>query len=354
MRRLLLTLILVAVCSIGFIYAYSQNFFMEEKVEPQPLVAVNSDDVVSFSVKNNKHVSEYDEVPHMELARTDDGKWQMTIPESYPLNSYSSDSWVKAFSAVLGLEKIEGEDHSLSEFGLETPRYEMEVRLNDGTSKTLLVGDQTPVYGFSYVKTGDSDDIYKADDEELKSLQKKPFDFLDKSPFQFEYNKLNSMYVEWEEEAWQITKDDPTLMGYQSTWKLGTLELSADDGSSFIDRMINISTNKMIKHYDEIDFNDPELRIMLEEDRGDADPETSIYFGKINKDNEDEVWVAKLGGKYAYAISLSQAENMYNKAYEIVEKIVTAEYEKEQAAKEQQGEEAEGGSESETSPNSGP
>lgn len=334
MRRLLLTLILVVISIGGFWYAYSQNFFMEEKVEPQPLVAVGKDDVISFTVKNNKAVAEYDEVPVMELQRTD-GIWTMIQPESYSLNSYSSDSWVKAFSAVLGIEKIESEGHSLSEFGLEQPRFEFEVHLNDGTSRTLLVGDQTPVYGFSYVKTGDSDDIYRASDEELKSLQKKPFDFLDKSPFQFEYNKLNSMYVEWMGEGWQITKDDPTLMGYQSTWKLGTLELSADEGSSFIDRMINISTNRMIKPYSEIDFNEPELRVMLEEDRGEAEPEVSIYFGKISEENKEEVWVAKLGGKWAYAISLSQAENMHDKAYQIVEKIVMAEYEKEEAAKAQ-------------------
>lgn len=331
MKRLSLTLLLVVIMIGGFWYAYSQNFFMEAKIEPEPMVAIGKDDVVSFQIINNKHVPEYDEVPLLEMKK-EEGQWAMAQPEPYPLNSYSSDSWVNALIAVLGVEKIEHEGHSLSEFGLETPRYEFVVQLADGTSRSLLVGDQTPVYGFSYVKTADSDEIYRANDEELKSLQKKPFDFLDKSPFQFEYNKLNSMYVEWLDEGWQITKDNPELMGYQSTWKLGTLELSADEGSSFIDRMINISTNKMIKPYSEIDFDEPEMRVMLVEDRGEAEPETSIYFGKISKDNEDEVWIAKLGGRWAYAVSLSQAENMFNKAYEIVEKLVMREYEQEEAA----------------------
>lgn len=332
MKRLLITLILVLVCGGGFWYAYTQNFFMEDKIEPQPLVVINKDDVTSFVVKNNKVVEEYDEVPVMSLDKVE-SKWVMTLPDSYALNSYSPDSWVNAFTAVLGMEQIETGDMTLAEFGLENPRFEFEVTLEDGTIHRILVGDQTPVFGFSYVKTGDADEVYRANDEELKALQKKPFDFLDKSAFQFEYNKLNSMYVEWLGEGWQITKDNPELMGYQSTWKLGTLELSADDGSSFIDRMINISTNKMIKPYADIDFDEPELRVMLVEDRGESEPETSIYFGKVNPDNEEEVWVAKLGAKWAFAISTSQAESMFEKAYQIVEKLVIAEYEQEEAAK---------------------
>lgn len=314
MKKLLPTLILVVVCIAGFWYASSKDFFREKKDEPVPLITVKKEDVQSFTIKNNEADSGDGALVVLE---NKDGQWTMTKPASYPLNSYSTDSWLGAISQTTGEKKVEDNAADLSKYGLDKPKQEFQVTLKDGTQKSLLVGEETPIPGFYFVKTGDSNAVYQESQDQINSLKKGPLDFLEKSPFQFEYNKLKSLNVEWKGNQWTLTKSDPSKMGYESNWRLGSLDLKPEDGSSFLDKLINISTDRMVKPASEVKMDGAELRVSIVEDK-DGKDSPSTYLGKIDG---NDVWIAKQGGDWAYAISLSSVEELYNKADDTKKKV---------------------------------
>jgi hypothetical protein len=316
MKRLVPTLILVVICIAGFWYASAHDFFREPKEEPVPLVAVSKDDVQSFTIKNNDENSGDAALITLEKK---DGAWTMTQPASYPLNSYGADSWVNAIIAVKGDKKLEDDPSNLAEYGLDKPKLEYTVTLKDGSVKKLFVGNTTPIPEYMFVKTSDSPAVYQASLELLNPLKKEPFDFLEKSPFQFEYNKLKVLTVEWGGKQWTLTKKDPSKMGYESEWKLGDLDLSASDGSSFLDRMINISTSSMVRKASEVNTEGAELKVSIIEEKDGKDI-PSTYLGKIDA-NQNDIWIVKQGGDWAYVIPVATAQNLYDKADEIRSKV---------------------------------
>src|SRR5690349_431524 len=86
------------------------------------------------------------------VQRLDANKWQITAPKPLPADQDSVNSLISTLSNVTSDRLIEDKASDLAPYGLASPQLEVIVTKKDGKTEDLLVGDDTPTGGGSFVK----------------------------------------------------------------------------------------------------------------------------------------------------------------------------------------------------------
>lgn len=301
MKKFLPTLILVAVLIGGYAYAKSENFFKEAIKTDQELFSLKGADVKELKLGTGETA--------IQLKRTGSG-WEMTAPEAYPVEQNAADAVAESFGTLAVKGVVDEAPANLGEFGLDHPVQQVEAVLADGSKKTLLIGNPLPVSGTTYMKTGDANTVYEVNDTTLSNIRKTAEDFLDKSVIKVEYDKVSAITLEWKGEKWTLTKSDPVKKAYESGWKLGDKELKPEEGSGVLDQLIFLSTDRLPKKREEVNWAASELKVTITRTEGDP----IVYEGKI--DNQ-LVRVAKTGGAFAFAVGTADMDAIAAKLKEL-------------------------------------
>jgi hypothetical protein len=106
----------------------------------------------------------------VELRLDAEGTWQMLKPEASAVKTTEVDALLTTFSELNTDDFAEAQD-DLSEYGLDTPQSVISAALNDGTTATLYIGNETE--GKLYVKRGDSDTVFRLFKSNVDRLIKK-------------------------------------------------------------------------------------------------------------------------------------------------------------------------------------
>lgn len=301
MRRFIPTIVLLVVCIGAFLYAYSQNFFKEEdtSVKPKPLFTIKKEDITGIQIKP----------AGIELQKKD-GKWSLSKPEAYPTNAYSGDSWTGAFVGITQEGEIDANPTDLAKFGLSSPTQEYTATLADGSTKTLQIGSALPIAGHFYGKLKDEPAVYRVGGEQLKSLQKEPVDFVDKSPFQMVFNEVSNVQIEWKGTTRSMQKADVTKQANQSTWWLGGKELKGNEAEPILDKILLMSSDQMVKAKSELKMDAPEMKLEIKSTKDGKETSTVTYVGKII---EDAVWIADQSKPWAFTIPVTTIQELFDR-----------------------------------------
>lgn len=300
MRKLLPTLLLVAVLAAGYVYAKKENFFREEEKPAALLLALQSADVTGVRLGSGDNA--------VELKRKGEG-WEMLKPAAYPVEKYTAEGLAESLADLKIKEVIEENPGSLADYGLDRPVQEVGATLKDGSVKKLLVGNPLPVAGTTYVKTSEGNAVYEVEDSVLSSVTKTADDLLDKTVLKLEYDKIMSVELEWKGEKWTLTKSDLTKKGYESAWKLGDKELKPEEGSAILDKLTMLATDRLPKARGEVDLASAELKLTVKQDDGSGKETVLSYAGKI--DNE-LVRLAKDDSPWAFAVPVTDIQAIYD------------------------------------------
>ncbi|UJF33153.1 DUF4340 domain-containing protein [Paenibacillus hexagrammi] len=297
MRRFIPTILLVVVCIGAFWYASSKDFFREKKDEPKALVALQQENVQSFSL----HTADQ----QIEMNRKDNS-WEMAKPAAVPISGSQVDSWLDSFGLVNQEKVVEENAADLAKYGLDQPAQVYEVTMKDGSKKGIQVGAALPIQGFSYAKTEDSPTVYQVSDQSLQLLAKTPVDFMDTSPFAFDNDKVQSVKLTWKGQSWTLSKTDKDKVTSEANWKLGDKELKGSDASSLLNELVFLHTTVLAKPAGEVPTAGGELKVELTlSDNGKETTDT--YEGKLS---QDQVWLAKQGGQWAYQLTAADIQKM--------------------------------------------
>jgi hypothetical protein len=313
MKRLLPTLLLVLVCAVGFWYASSHNFFKEKKEPEVKVVNVKKGDATGIVIQDGDSV--------IELQRKDNA-WTMAKPQALPLDTYSADSWVDSLGGAVQGKVVEAGASDLSKYGLAKPGKQFKVTLKDGSERALLIGDKMLIPSFYYAKVSGSNDVFQFDEEKVKSLTKVPLDFMEKGPIRMVFEKVSSASLELIGSKWTLSKNEPAKASYESAWKISVKdvqdkELKGNEASPVLDKILFLSTDRLVKPVSELDMTSPELKLELKET--DAGKETqSFYTGKLDKE-EDITWIVKQGDVWAYAIKSESIVELFQKGLELAD-----------------------------------
>jgi hypothetical protein len=297
MKRFIPTILLVVICIGGFWYASSKDFFQEKKDEPKSLLTLKQEDVKAVSVKTEEQ--------QIDLSRTTNG-WDMQKPAAVPINSNQVDSWLDAFGLVSSTKLVENQASNLAEYGLDKPVGTYEVTLKDGSKQGLLVGTALPIEGFSYVQVEGAPAVYQVSDQSLTSLNKEPVDFADTSPIKVENDKVQSVKLTWKGQSWSLSKTDKDKVAADANWKLGDKEMKGTDASPLLDQLIFLHSSELPQAAAQKPTTGGELKleIALSVDGKDV---TDVYEGKLNG---EQVWLAKQGGQWAYALAAEDIQKL--------------------------------------------
>lgn len=301
MKRLIPTILLVVLCIGGFWYASSKDFFKEKKAETPTLVNVKKEDAAGYTIKTSDNVVEMQQKG---------GKWVMAKPSDMPLNDAEVSAWLDSFNGIAKDKTVDANPSDLVQFGLDKPKQEFTVTLNNGTSYMLSIGDPVAIQGFDYAKFSGSTEVFQISDTTVKALAKQPIDFMDRNPVKVEYEQIRSMSVDWKGQKWLLTKTETDKTSYEAKWKLDDKEIQGVDASNYLDRASALSTDQPAKKAAEIKgLNAPDLRIETEVVDNTNKETVHSYVGKMEG---DQVWVVKQGGEWAYAIPATAVEQFIN------------------------------------------
>ncbi len=136
--------------------------------------------IFNFNKGAATHLSIKSEEEDIELQLDAEGKWQMLKPVVSAVNPTEIDSLLDKFSS-LKTDDFEEEQDPV-EHELDDPRATVTARLNDGSTRALLIGKQEEGNDRTPVKREDKDQIFMLYSSNLNSLLKKPSDLKEEAP----------------------------------------------------------------------------------------------------------------------------------------------------------------------------
>lgn len=134
--------------------------------------------IFRFNKGDVTHLTIKSEEEQIELQMDAESKWQMTKPETFPALEAELDALLDSLSELDTDDFAEATD--LSEYELDPPKSSVLAKLNDGSTKLLLIGKEEG--GKHYVKREDKDPVFMLFQYKINQLLKKSDDLKDDSP----------------------------------------------------------------------------------------------------------------------------------------------------------------------------
>lgn len=143
MRRWLTTIVALALFSGLLVYTlfYDKPGATEKKGEAPAIFSLDAGEIRKISLAGPKG--------SVTLEREESGQdgpgWRVTEPGAYPADNARADELASALAGLKALRAIEGGAESLSSFGLDRPAATAEMTMADGSRKTIVLGNKTPL-----------------------------------------------------------------------------------------------------------------------------------------------------------------------------------------------------------------
>ncbi len=134
--------------------------------------------IFRFNKGDVTHLTIKSEEEQIELQMDAESKWQMIKPEAFPALEAELDALLDSLSELDTDDFAEATD--LSEYELDPPKSSVLAKLNDGSTKLLLIGKEEG--GKHYVKREDKDPVFMLFQYKINQLLKKSDDLKDDSP----------------------------------------------------------------------------------------------------------------------------------------------------------------------------
>lgn len=136
--------------------------------------------IFNFNKGDATNLTINSEEEDIELQVDAEGKWQMLKPVASAVNPTEVDSLLETLSS-LKTDDFEEEQDPV-EHELDDPRATVTVKLNDGSTRALLIGKQEEGNDRNPVKRSDKDQIFMLYSSNLDSLLKKSTDLKQEAP----------------------------------------------------------------------------------------------------------------------------------------------------------------------------
>lgn len=301
MRKWIPTVLLLVVLGAGIVYAKSQNFFREQAPAARQLVQLTQGDITSFAItgKDGKPV---------ELNQRD-GKWSMSKPQSYPLNSYTIDNWLAAIQNVKLGEVVESSPKDVAKYGISATNNQIQIKTKDGSEHTFAFGETLPSGDAVYVLS-DKKEVASVPMDALSGLLLGAADFTDTTPFDWDDDKLSGLEWEGQSASWMLKSSGDGGTGESSfiAWTLNGKSVTSDTVTSLSQQIKNLVSSQSLRKASEL--NKPVHRFTLSVSLGKQDNPQLVYQGWTVNGDPDTVWVVPPQSNWAYGLSASDVKRI--------------------------------------------
>jgi len=241
-----------------------------------------------------------------ELKKSGD-KWQITAPQALPAAEPELIGITSALGQMEVVRVVDENPTDLKEFGLVTPRVEVDFKSSDGKpSGRVAFGDKTATGGNMYAKRNDEKRVFLVADYQDGSLNKSTFDLRDKTLLKIEREKVDAVTLESGGKTVALAKEG-------SDWKItkpltARADYSAADGvvgrieSAQMKSIVsNEATAADLKKYG---LDKPEVTVTV----GQGSARAVLAFG--GKSGEDAVYARDLSKPAIVTVEKSVADDL--------------------------------------------
>ncbi len=263
----------------------------EETPEEEAVWKVDAQDIEAIRVEREDG---------MLVFNKEKGGWQATEPQPFPVDGASLDAVASSMASLTG-KRIEQSDQALADFGLEDPSTAVTLRLSDGQTYTLSLGDETPVDNMRYVQVEGVSAIYTVDAFALEELSQPADTFMDRTLWSVEEDDVTSIALTWGDEEIQIARDG-------DEWKVNGKQLSTEQAGAIFSQM-NAVTAQGLPVEAMPDGSDFQLTIETEEG-------AETWTGARK---EDRLFVQKEGGEWIYPVVPADIDQLIEDVHSVRE-----------------------------------
>src|SRR3989454_4858030 len=173
------------------------------------------------------------------VQKSDAGKWEIKEPKPLAADQDSVGSVVSALASLTSDRLIEDKASDLAPYGLASPSVEVIVTRKDGKTEDLLIGDDTPTGGSTFVKLKNDPRVFSVSSGVKSSLDKSSKDLRDKRLLTFDSDKLTRVELQAKGQTFEFGKNN------QNEWQILKPKPLRADGSQVEDLIRKLKDAKM-------------------------------------------------------------------------------------------------------------
>jgi hypothetical protein len=229
----------LAILFFGIILYYflidlpSENRKNEEKALSEKVISFNPEDVKTIAIVKAENT--------VELKRNTSEAWQMTKPV-HAKGDFEAVSDFLSFLDNLNFTRVVDESSKkLSTFGLDAPKFQVILSMNDDEKKGLLVGDDHPMGNRLYLARLNEKRVLTADITK-NLLDRNVYDLRDKTILDFKTTQINKI---------ELTQNDQTLTFSKNkkSWQITKEKISAKGSESEITNFLNTIQDALVEQF---------------------------------------------------------------------------------------------------------
>jgi hypothetical protein len=348
-----IVLVLVLAVLGGVYYFISTNKKNEEK----------KDDTVTIFETEKDKISEINIVTQgSNLVFYKDGDtWKEKTSGNVKLVQSKIDSLVYDVSNIKAEQVVEEKAKDLNQYGLETPKSTVNVKLTDGKIKTFYVGDQTPSKTAYYFKDKDKEAVYTIYSSKGETLSSSLENFRDRTLVALKPEEITSFTIEGKNrerivvKAKTETTNDQT--GALSTWDVIEPYKKDGDNQNINEMVLSKLPEITVKDFVEdkpddlgkyglsspsyviqvTDKNNNSVKLLLGDSKDDAiylkvEGSDPVYTVDAKKLEFKDVTAFMLAEKFAYIVNIDKVDKFVinhegrQSTFEIIRKGDKTEY----------------------------
>lgn len=170
---------------------------------PPKILAVKTPDISKFDLKK-------DGTEQVGAERNGAGQWQITSPAALPADQSAVSSLLGTFSSLNSERLVEEKAGNLAPYGLDTPKFEVDLAEKNNQTQSLLLGDATPAGNAIYAKLSGDPRIFTIPSYDKTSIDKSANDLRDKRLLTVNADKISEvdLVAKKQEIAFGRTKDE--------------------------------------------------------------------------------------------------------------------------------------------------
>ncbi len=178
---------------------------------PPKLLAVKEADISRFVLKKNG-------AEQVTGERNSAGQWHITSPTSLPADQSAVSSLLGTFSSLNSQRLVEDKAANLASYGLDAPKFEVDLSEKDNKTQKLLLGDDTPTGNGIYAKLDGDPRVFIVPSYDRTSIDKTANDLRDKRLLTLDPDKISQVDLVAKKQEitfgrnkdeWQIVKPKP-------------------------------------------------------------------------------------------------------------------------------------------------
>ncbi len=205
-------------------------------------------------------------------------------------------NYIASFASISSIERIDTEGSSLSEYGLESPEYVVEITMISGQVNQVFIGAYSIGNESTYIKINDLNEVHLVSAYLRNLCEYTYLDFLDNHLLSIPYDQVVSFSFRRKTDPIDVVlspdDSDNNMDVTLNQWKFNSpfSFRASNKMSGFIGNILNLSIYKFLS-------SDTDIK-----DYGLDDPEYSFSINKTDG-TEVEIFMSKLIGDYYYGMT---------------------------------------------------